>query len=545
MMRSLFSGVSGLRNMQVKMDVISNNISNINTIGFKSSRINFAEELGQTLRAAQEGATGSQNAVLVGLGVRIGSIDRNFTQGILQTTGRTMDIGIEGEGFFVVNDGSKQLFTRAGNFLFDRSGRMVTANGMRIQGWTAGLTGEIAQTASVGDIVFDATVISPAKATENVALAGNLDATASPVQQTWTANQAFTVLASGQPAATTNDLNDLTQTTTTLVDGDTITIGGTNFDGTAVSATFTYGAGNDGTTIADLITVMDNAFSGDVALSNGQLTLQDFNFGESQSTITLTTGTGNTGAIDLPGFVLTAEGFAPKSSTSIEVFDSLGSKHILNLTFTKTENLREWTFEATLAGDEVISAGSSGTITFNSDGSMNPPLYENGQSLLIFDPNNGASDVSLNLDFENTTGLSGITQFAGSSELQMPFQDGQSKGELVTFAIDEKGQIVGSFSNGRNRLIAQLAIASIRNPEGLVHIGSNIYELSGSTGIPLIGKAGSEIEAATLSGTLEASNVDLAQEFAEMIIAQRAFQSNARIITVSDQFLNEVTQLKR
>ncbi|MCH8247837.1 MAG: flagellar hook-basal body complex protein, partial [Bacteroidetes bacterium] len=102
MMRSLFSGVSGLRNQQVKMDVISNNISNINTIGFKSSRINFAEELGQTLRAAQEGTTGSQNAVLVGLGVRIGSIDRNFTQGILQTTGRTMDIGIEGNGFFVV-----------------------------------------------------------------------------------------------------------------------------------------------------------------------------------------------------------------------------------------------------------------------------------------------------------------------------------------------------------------------------------------------------------------------------------------------------------
>lgn len=545
MMRSLFSGVSGLRNQQVKMDVISNNISNINTIGFKSSRINFAEELGQTLRPAQAGATGSQNAVLVGLGVRIGSIDRNFTQGILQTTGRTMDIGIEGEGFFVVNDGSKQLFTRAGNFLFDRSGRMVTANGMRVQGWTANLTGEIAQTASVGDIVFDATVISPAKATENVALTGNLDSTVSPVQQTWTANQAFTVLASGQPAATTNDLNDLTQTTTTLVDGDTITIGGTNFDGTSVSATFTYGAANDGITIADLITVMDNAFSGTVSLTNGQLTLKDFNFGESQSTITLTAGTGNTGAIDLPGFVLTAEGFAPKSSTSIEVFDSLGSKHILNLTFTKTENLREWTFEATLAGTEVISAGSRGTITFNSDGSMNPPLYENGQSLLIFDPNNGASNVSLNLDFENTTGLSGITQFAGSSELQMPFQDGQSKGELVTFAIDEKGKIVGSFSNGRNRLIAQLAMASIKNPEGLVHIGSNIYELSGSTGIPLIGKAGSEIEAATLSGTLEASNVDLAQEFAEMIIAQRAFQSNARIITVSDQFLNEVTQLKR
>ena len=127
-----------------------------------------------------------------------------------------MDLGIEGEGFFVVNDGSKQLFTRAGNFLFDRSGRMVTANGMRVQGWTANLTGEIAQTASVGDIVFDATVISPAKATENVALAGNLDSTVSPVQQTWTANQAFTVLASGQPAATSAAVTWLTRSGRTM-----------------------------------------------------------------------------------------------------------------------------------------------------------------------------------------------------------------------------------------------------------------------------------------------------------------------------------------
>ena len=545
MMRSLFAGVSGLKNQQAKMDVIGNNISNINTIGFKASRINFAEELSQMVRAAQEGATGSQNAVHIGLGVRIGSIDRRFTQGILQATGRRMDIGIEGDGFFVTSDGSRQLFSRAGNFLFDGNGRLVTANGMAVQGWTADQTGNLAQTATVGDIVFDASVISPAKATENVSIAGNFDAAANPVRQVWTASKTFTLAATGLPGVGTTDLNDLAQTTVPLVAGDTIEVGGTNFDGTPVSVTFTYGAANDGTTIQDLMNVIDPAFTGTVTLDAGRIVLTDFNFGESKSTITLTTGASNTGTINLPGFILTSQGSAPKTSSSIEVFDSLGSKHTLNLTFTRTENPREWTFAVTFGGDEVASEGGTGTITFDADGTFQQVLYDKGQSLLVFDPNSGAQTVSLNLDFENTTGLSGLTQFAGLSAINMSFQDGQALGDLTNFAVDEKGQIVGSFSNGRNRLIAQLALASIKNPEGLVHIGSNIYELSGSTGLPLIGKAGDEIEAATLAGTLEMSNVDLAEEFAEMIIAQRAFQANARIITVSDQFLNEVTQLKR
>ncbi|MCG8607771.1 flagellar hook-basal body complex protein, partial [bacterium] len=453
--------------------------------------------------------------------------------------------GIEGNGFFVVNDGARNLYTRAGNFQFDGNGRLVTANGMAVQGWTADATGVIGETTSVGDVVLDTTVISPAKATENVALAGNFDAMANPVRQVWSGSTPLIVSATSLPAVGSTDLNDLSQTAVSLVDGDTIEIGGTSFDGTPVAATFTYGAANDGTTVQDLLDAMATAFGGTVTLDAGRIVLTDTNFGESKSTITLTPGAGNTGTIDLPGFALTQQGSSPKVSTSVEVFDSLGSKHTLNVTFTKTENPREWVFAANFSGDEVIQEGNSGTITFLPDGTFEQVLYDNGESLLVFDPNNGAEAVSLNLDFENATGFSGLTLFSGLSSINVPFQDGQSKGELNNFAVDETGKIIGSFTNGRNQLIAQLALASIKNPEGLVHAGNNVYELSGSTGIPIIGKAGDEIEAATLSGTLEASNVDLAEEFAEMIIAQRAFQANARVITVSDQFLSEVTQLKR
>ncbi|RMF67888.1 MAG: flagellar hook-basal body complex protein, partial [Calditrichaeota bacterium] len=460
-------------------------------------------------------------------------------------TGKLTGLGLQGDGFFVVNDGARQLYTRAGNFHFDGKGRLVTANGALVQGWTADQTGELSQTASLGDIVFDASVISPAAATKNVAIAGNLDATAVPVREVWTASKTFLDANTGNVADGTTQINDLVQTTTPLVDGDTIIVGGTNFDGSPVSATFTYGAGNDGTTLADLISVIDSAFSGTVTLENGQIVLRDFNFGESSTTITLAPGSGNTGVIELPGFVNTAKGFSPKTSTSVEVFDSLGSKHTLNMTFTKTENPREWSFEVSFPGNESIVEGGKGTVTFAADGSLETILYDQGQSLLVVDPGNGAENMSINLDFENTTGLSGLTQFAGSSAVSLPFQDGQAKGTLTSFSIDESGQIIGAFSNGRTRLIAQLALANVKNPEGLIHIGNNLYDVSASSGIPVVGKAGEDVPATVLSGTLEASNVDLAQEFAEMIIAQRAFQANARVITVSDQFLSEVTQLKR
>ena len=180
----------------------------------------------------------------------------------------------------------------------------------------------------------------------------------------------------------------------------------------------------------------------------GSIVLTDSTFGESQMTITLAADSGNTGVIDLPGFVNTAKGFSPQTSSSVEVFDSLGSKHTLNLTFIKTENAGEWTFEAAFSGDEIINEGSTGTITFKPDGSLDTIFYDNSQPLLNFTPGNGADDVVLNLDFENSTGFSGITQFAGQSSVLVPYQDGQSHGTLSAYSIDQEGRVVGSRSEG-------------------------------------------------------------------------------------------------
>src|SRR5690606_11924674 len=182
MMRSLFAGVSGMRNHQVRMDVIGNNIANVNTLGFKASRVTFEEALSQLVRgASRPGATGSasvggRNPMQVGLGVNLGSIDRLFTQGNLENTGVTTDLAIQGDSLFVLSDGSRYYYTRAGNFQIDGSGRLVSAtNGLTVQGRIA-VDGVL--TDQIGDIVLPIGQSAPARATSTVRLAGNLDAQA-------------------------------------------------------------------------------------------------------------------------------------------------------------------------------------------------------------------------------------------------------------------------------------------------------------------------------------------------------------------------------
>ncbi|MFQ5636698.1 MAG: flagellar hook protein FlgE [bacterium] len=548
MMRSLFAGVSGMNSQQLKMDVIGNNIANVNTIGFKSSRIQFHESFGQLLGSAQNSlAGGSVNPIQVGLGTRTGSVDRQFSQGTLLSTNSQTDLGLQGKGFFVVGDGQREYYTRAGNFHFDHQGRFVTPSGFFVRGLMADADGNIPESSgSLENIDIDPTMISPAVATKNISLTGNLAASAKITQETWTANKTFTVAATGAPAIGTTQFNDLVETTTPLVDGDTITITGKNPDGTDVSATFTYGAGNDGATLDDLLGVINNAYTGATAtLENGVIVVRDDNFGDSKLEISVKAGSSNAGTIALPTLENSIAGTTPKVTTSALVYDSLGLTHVLTFTFTKTENEREWAFKVSLDGDETITQGGSGTLVFGADGTLDTGLNDAAEVNLTFDPKNSAEAVTVGIDFGKRDDLSGMTLFDGKSTVNVSKQDGQGLGNLSSFFIDEAGRLFGTFTNGVDSLIAQVGLSQFSNPEGLVHVANNVFQATESSGKAIIGKAGNEFDTAILSGTLESSNVDLAQEFTEMIIAQRAFQANARTITVADQFLNEVVQLKR
>ncbi len=183
-LRALFSGVSGLRNHQTRMDVIGNNIANVNTVGFKSSRVTFEEAFAQLLRGATRpsGDRGGLNPMAIGLGINIGSVDQNFSQGNLESTGISTDLAIQGDAFFVASDGNSRFYTRSGNFQLDAGGRLVVpTNGFAVQGVTADSTGLLPTGTALTDIIMPLGLVSPAVATSEVTLTGNLDSRPDPL----------------------------------------------------------------------------------------------------------------------------------------------------------------------------------------------------------------------------------------------------------------------------------------------------------------------------------------------------------------------------
>jgi flagellar hook protein FlgE len=393
MLRSLFSGISGLRAHQTMMDVTGNNISNVNTAGFKSSQGVFEDTLNQMLKpaGAPQAGNGGTNPAQVGLGVRLAGITTNFGQGAAQNTGRTTDLMINGDGFFVVRSGTEDLFTRAGSFSFDANGDLVTPAGMRVMGWAADDKGVIDTNATPEGVKLPiGTLLQPAPTTK-MKIGGNL------------------------PADTT-------------------------------------------------------------------------------STTPIT--------------------------TSIKGYDQQGNEVTLSASWEKTSET-EWAVTVTNGTD---TEGPT-TITFADDGTTPDP------TTLAF------GDIEVD--------ISDVTNYAGSSTIAALSQNGSAMGSLQSFTISDDGVLVGVFSNGLKQPLAQLAMATFNNAPGLEKVGGSEYRSTVNSGAAQLGTAGSGGRGMLQSGSLEMSNVDLAQEFTNLIIAQRGFQANSKVITTSDELLGDLVNLKR
>ncbi len=550
MLSALFSGVAGLQNHQIALNVIGNNIANINTVGFKGGRTTFAETLVQRISGAQgpSGSYGGRNPVEIGLGMRLASIDQQFNQGNLEATGNTTDLAIQGDGFFILSDGEQNFYTRAGAFQMDANGYLIAqGGGLHVLGRMADSAGEIGGNEMAIQLPINEK--AAARATTEIAYFCNLDA--SWQEQILTASDAFTTGGGANPALTTTEINTLDQVTAVLDTGDQITITGTNREGNPASATFTYGT--DGTTLGDLIAVINTAFDS-TSLEDGStctldatgaLVLADNTTGESETTINLGfVDAGSTvGAITLPSLTETQEGEGLKSHiASIYVYDSLGEQHRIEITFFKdltTDN--SWTWQVQVNnGDITPTSGDSGTATFNSDGSL--ATFAGGP--LVFSPP-GATTMEIDLNGGTQGSFEGITQFASPSTTIALNQDGYGMGILESFTIGTDGTVLGNFSNGVIRSLAQISLVRFINPGGLENLGGNLFRATMNSGEALIGINSDERGGTIHSGYLEMSNVDLSQQFTRMIVVQRGFQANARVITTSDYLLNEIINLKR
>ncbi|HUU46232.1 MAG TPA: flagellar hook-basal body complex protein [Acidobacteriota bacterium] len=644
MMASLFAGVSGLSNHIVRMNLVGDNISNINTIGFKTGRVTFREALVQTLRGAGRpaGATGGTNPVQLGLGMAVGTIDNHFAQGGLETTGQLTDLALQGSGFFILSDGSADYYTRAGAFGLDANSNLVDpATGLFVQGKMADNVGTIPASVPIGNITLPFGQQDPAKATTQLFLANNLDAMATTANAslvnagttnidsvtgvalngaggthtlTLAGLQPTNSIASGVCSAgvmtTASTLGALGVTQAGLDSGLTISVDGAN-PVPIMGLTLT-------STIADLISAINKldgveatfdssgtgaiqltrTYAGDGTTYNiatnagvaGGIVTELFTNGVAGSTFTVDNGTAHTmtvsdvftpnggapmaaetlgvtlnattgmvtgvsslggGGVTIRSSTLLAPGTAvvktadTEHASSITVFDSQGGKHTLVLTFSKQATRNTWNWHATLAGTEVPVSGDMGWVTFNENGSLSNFSSTDGSNILKIDPKNGAALMEVSLRAGTAGEFDGLTGFAAYSSAIAKNQDGYGMGMLDNISIDQQGLITGIFTNGVSRTLAQIILADFNNPGGLLKTGNTMFAASANSGDAVKGVAGPTINATISSGALEGSNVDLAQEFTNIIVSQRGFQANARVISTSDQLLNELVNLKQ
>ena len=417
---SFSAGLSGLNANAQALNVIGNNLANINTVGFKASGVTFADLVSQNVGAA------SLNPAQVGLGVGVAQISSIFSQGTIESSRVATNVAIQGNGFFVLDGSDGPSYTRAGNFSFDRNGKLVSPDGQFLQGYTGidPLTGKIITTGQPSAITIPPGVLRAPVATTRFSTQTNLDASA------------------------------------------------------AVGDTFT---------------------------------------------------------------------------ASIQIYDSLGAAHVTTMTFTNT-GPGAWTYTLAADGAEVTggTAGTpfqlaTGTLTFGGSGLLTAVDGAAPADVSITTPTwtNGAVASTFNWGVVDAQNNPVISQFASPSATSSISQNGSAPGTVSNISINTDGQIVATFGAGQSIVVAQIALATFNDPEGLVKLGANRYGESSAAGLRNVGVAGTGGRGTLIGNALEQSNVDMAEEFTKMILAQRGYQANAKTITVSDQLLVDTLNLKQ
>jgi flagellar hook protein FlgE len=418
---SFSASLSGMNVHQQKLGVIGNNLANLNTVGYKASIVQFSDLVSQSIGGA------SDNPMQIGLGVSVGQISPNFSQGGIESTGISTNVAIQGTGLFIVGDPAHRAYTRAGNFTFDANGVLVTPDGQPVQGYTAidSVTGLIDTDGQPTNIVIPPGVLRSPIPTSLFGTVLNLDA------------------------------------------------------GAAAGAEFT---------------------------------------------------------------------------SSVQIYDALGVPHVATLNFTKS-GPGEWDVEITVPGEDV-DGGTAGTpevigtatLGFNNLGQLTDVDGNAAADLTITSPTwaNGAAATDFSWDLIDANNQPSITGYSAPSATASTTQNGSPTGAVSSIiSIGPQGELMASFGIGRTVTVGQLAMASFNNPQGLVKLGSNLYSESEASGIPSIGIAGTAGRGTLIGSSLEQSNVDIATEFTQMILAQRGYQANSKSITVADELLVDTLNLKR
>lgn len=406
-MASFYIPVTGLESDTTALNTIANDLANLNTTGFKNQTANFADIFYDSI-----GINGADNLLQVGSGDKISSIEQNFAAGTPTETGNASDVALTGNGFFVINNGGEQLYTRDGNFTVASNGDLLTNSGLQVMGYPA-TNGVVNTNAPLTGINIPSDGVQQAQATSSFGFTANLNSS------------------------------------------------------DAVNATET---------------------------------------------------------------------------SQIQLYDSLGEKQEVTITYTKTAN-NTWNYSIALpAGASTGATGNTGTLTFDSNGNLTAPAADVA-GISFTGMSDGASNMNLTWNVLGSAGTPTITQTDEATATSATTQNGYPAGTYQGYTIDADGTVVVNFSNGNNQAVGQLALANFVNLQGLQLDGSDEFAATRSSGEASVGVSGTNGTGAMESEYLEGSNVNISQEFSDLIIVQRAFEANSKAITTFDTVAQETINM--
>lgn len=539
---------------ETRIDVIGNNLSNANTVGFKSSRVVLGTQFSQlfSVGTSPTATDGGSNPMQTGMGAIVAASTLDFGQGTLQTTGGASDLAIQGNGMFHVEDFNGQaLYTRNGTFQVNSNSTLVSSQGHRVQGYQVDSNYNILP-GTVGDLTIPLGNLRVAEATTSATVAGNLNSSGAVGSQgSILTCQALTDGNGGPPIIGATVLTNVFDGATQLFNvGDVVTLGGHKGNRQLGDETLTVGAAS---TVTDFLSFMQGAMginttagvpgAPGVTVNAGGEIVVNGNYGTENE---LEIRSGDLSSSGSPTSPLT---FASSQSadgesiyTSFIAYDSLGNEVRVGLTAVfETAATSGNTFriyaDSSDDSDADICVGTA-TLTFDQEGQL---TSSTGNTLTIDRAGTGAlTPMAIAMDVGTVTGLA-----SSISQLGVTDQNGSPEGTLTRFNVDRQGRIYGTFDNGLTRVLGQVVLARFANPAGLVAVAETLYRTGPNSGSAVLAAPNTMGVGQITAGAVELSNTDVSQNFVDLILASAGFTANTRLITTANEMLAEILAAAR